>query len=94
MKFHSDFIHSVSLWEKRSLIGQAGRLSALHYRDYRRAVPRPKFIDIPPLHHDEPSNAVVYTTEPGEAIVLELDLVLDRKHEVIGQRYASVSGPE
>lgn len=37
---------------------------------------------------------MVYTTEPGEAIVLELelDLVLDRKHEAIGQRYASVRG--
>jgi hypothetical protein len=32
--------------------------------------------------------------EPGEAIVLELelDLVLDRKYEGIGQRYASVRG--
>ena len=37
---------------------------------------------------------MVYTTEPGQAIVLELelDLVLDRKYEVIGQRYASVRG--
>jgi hypothetical protein len=60
----------------------------------RRAVPRPEFIDIPPLHQGEPSYVVAYTTEPGEAIVLELelDLVLDRKHEVISQRYASVRG--
>lgn len=58
----------------------------------RRAVPRPEFIDIPPLHQGEPSYVVVYTTEPGEAIVLELDLVLDRKYEVIGQSYASVRG--
>ena len=26
-------------------------------------VPRPEFIDIPPLHHDEPSYVVVYTTD-------------------------------
>jgi hypothetical protein len=54
--------------------------------------PRPEFIDIPSLHHEEPSYVVVYTTEPGEAIVFELDLVLGRKHEVIGQRYASITG--